>query len=153
MDVDLANEAAGGPDHSPATAACLLAVIGALPGELGASRSVSGTVADIEVAADGDKGDLAMGAWSEGDVRFLDLVDYFVFPDVHLDDPPAAGESPGFLGLVGPGRFTEWLNMVPINGEPVLVALIGGAVADELMAWSDQHIVDDAVAALATMYR
>jgi monoamine oxidase len=57
-----------------------------------------------------------------------------------------------FLGFVGPGPFTEWLNMVPISGEPVLVAMIGGESSDELLTRSDQHIVDDAVAALATMF-
>ncbi len=67
-------------------------------------------------------------------------------------DEPFWDRSAEFLGLVGTMRFTEWVNMVPINGEPVLIARIGGAVADELMARSDQYIVDEAVAALATMY-
>ncbi|HYN31598.1 MAG TPA: FAD-dependent oxidoreductase [Ilumatobacteraceae bacterium] len=67
-------------------------------------------------------------------------------------DEPFWDRSVEFLGFVGTARFTEWLNLVPINGEPVLVALIGGAVADELMASSDQYIVDDAVAAIAAMY-
>ena len=59
-----------------------------LPGQLGAGGSVSGAVADIEIAADGDESNLAVGAGSEGDVSLLDLVEEVLVPDVHLDDPP-----------------------------------------------------------------
>ena len=74
----------------------------------------------------------------------------------------ARGEIVGLLGPSGSGKSTLLTAMalinpptsgrIAINGEPVLVALIGGAVADELMARSDQYIVDDAVAALGAMY-
>ena len=58
-----------------------------------------------------------------------------------------------YLGFTGdPNPFSEWINLDPVSDAPVLVALIGGSVAEQLMTWPDQAIIDEAVAALTTMY-
>ena len=44
------------------------------------------------------------------------------------------------------------MNLLPVTGEPVLVAFHGGSAADELGASSDDEIVTEALAALRQMF-
>jgi polyamine oxidase len=58
-----------------------------------------------------------------------------------------------YLGLAdGENLFSEWINLVSVADELVLVALIGGSVAEQLMTWPDQAIIDEALVALTTMF-
>jgi monoamine oxidase len=58
-----------------------------------------------------------------------------------------------YLGFTGdPNPFSEWINLDAVSDAPVIVALIGGSVAEQLMTWPDQAILDEAVAALTTMF-
>ncbi len=58
-----------------------------------------------------------------------------------------------YLGFTGdPNPFSEWINLDAVSDAPVIVALIGGSVAEQLMTWPDQAIIDEAVAALTTMF-
>ncbi len=96
-------------------------------------------------------------------VRSIEIDHEFGADPEHLDiaaidegdelDGGDAGNQ-GAIDRVGMGVVEKVIVRfeVPINGQPVLVALISGPVADELMARSDQYIVDDAVAALTTMF-
>src|SRR6185369_9000747 len=101
VDIYVTDKAAGGSDHDPAAATGVFSIIGALPGELCAGRSVSNAVTNIKIAAERDKGDLAIGTGPEGDVRFPALIKVIIVPDIHLDDPPAAGEGLSEGGNLG----------------------------------------------------
>jgi hypothetical protein len=46
----------------------------------------------------------------------------------------------------------EWINLLPVLGQPVLVALVAGSAAEQLATSSDQAILDEATAALTAMY-
>lgn len=48
----------------------------------------------------------------------------------------------------GDTDFPLWLNLEPLTGEPVLVALFGGEVADRLSASSDAELLEAALASL-----
>jgi len=56
----------------------------------------------------------------------------------------------GFAAEQNP--FSEWINLDAVSDAPVIVALIGGSVAQQLMTWPDQAIIDEAMAALTTMF-
>ena len=59
MDVEVADEAAGGTEDSPPTAAGWVVLIMSFPRELRAGGAVAGAVADIEEALQRAEGDLA----------------------------------------------------------------------------------------------
>jgi monoamine oxidase len=51
--------------------------------------------------------------------------------------------------IVGSGTdFPLWLNLEPLTGEPVLVALFGGEVADRLSGSSDAELLEAALASI-----
>ena len=45
--------------------------------------------------------------------------------------------------------ITEWVNMVPITGDPVLVGFVGGEAAEAFSAMSDDEVVAQAMSSLA----
>ena len=51
-----------------------------------------------------------------------------------------------------PGRFNQFVNLMPSTGFPVLVAFHGGSDADALERLSDGEIQAEALAALDRMY-
>src|SRR5687768_31042 len=59
VEVEVANEAAGGSHGDPAAAGALVALVDALPGELGDRPTGAGVVADVEPGLDGDEAHLA----------------------------------------------------------------------------------------------
>src|SRR4051812_28668698 len=101
MDEDVTDEAAGCSESDPSTAAGFVAVVVALPGELGAGGSVPRAITNIEEALHGDEGDLAVRCALEGEVGLFAEVEDVVVPDVHFDDAPAAGEGLGESGGLG----------------------------------------------------
>src|SRR5689334_301563 len=66
-------------------------VVGALPGELRAGRSVARAVADVEIRLDGTKDQLAAILADKGDVRRFEEIE--VFPLIHLGDAPPPRED------------------------------------------------------------
>lgn len=50
------------------------------------------------------------------------------------------------------GRFAEWYNAVPWTGEPILVGFNAGRTARDLLAWSDDGILEAALGTLDLMY-
>src|ERR1700722_1993319 len=101
MDVEVADEAAGGTEDSPPTAAGWVVLIMSFPRELRAGGAVAGAVADIEEALQRAEGDLAVGRAFEGQMRLLDEIEEVVVPDIHLDDAPASGKRLGEGGNPG----------------------------------------------------
>ena len=89
----MADEAASGSDGRPSATAGWVVLVIAFPGELGAGRSVTRAVANVEEAGEGSKDDLAIRAALERDVRLLDKVEEVIAPSVHLDDAPTTGEG------------------------------------------------------------
>ena len=69
------------------------------------------------------------------------------FPEVFWDDTD-------FIGFVNPegGAFTEWLNLEPATGQPILVGFTAGSAARDLETLSDEATVDQALDALRTIY-
>ena len=63
--------------------------------------------------------------------------------------------DPGVLRILHdavPGRFNQFVNLLPSTGVPVLVAFHGGSDADELERLSDAQVQAEALAALNRMY-
>lgn len=58
------------------------------------------------------------------------------------------------IGFVGsePGRFVEWLNLLPATGSPVLVGFNAGSIAEDLIGGSDTAVVAAASDALSAVY-
>lgn len=69
-------------------------------------------------------------------------------------DQPFWDETAQYLGYARADeeRMVEWVNLLPVLGQPVLVALIAGRTAAQLASSSDQAILDEATAVLAAMY-
>ena len=69
-------------------------------------------------------------------------------------DRPFWDETARYLGFARTGqeRMIEWVNLLPVLGQPVLVALVAGSTAEQLATSSDQAILDEATAALTAMY-
>ncbi len=69
-------------------------------------------------------------------------------------DQPFWDQTAQYLGYAGAGeeRMVEWINLLPVLGQPVLVALIAGSTAEQLASSSDQAILDEAAAVLTAMY-
>jgi hypothetical protein len=55
-------------------------------------------------ALESAEGNFTIGLALEGEMRFFDEVEEVVFPDVHLDDAPAAGKSLGEGGSLSISR-------------------------------------------------
>jgi monoamine oxidase len=49
-------------------------------------------------------------------------------------------------------RWAEWVNMVPVNGRPILIGFNGGRVAVDVESWSDREIVQSALTVLRKMF-
>src|SRR5271168_3705594 len=92
------DEAAGGPEHSPASARSLVSVVFTFPGELGAGGAVASSVADVEPSLDRAEDKTAVVVPFESDVGGLDQVEVVIVPEVHLFDPPGAPEGLGHGG-------------------------------------------------------
>lgn len=61
--------------------------------------------------------------------------------------------SDPFMGFRDPGgRFAEWLNLDALLGVPVLLGFTAAAEAERLEALSDEAVVDEALAALRTIF-
>ncbi len=69
-------------------------------------------------------------------------------------DQPFWDETAQYLGYARSGdeRMVEWVNLVPVLGQPVLVGLVAGSTAERLVSSSDQAIIDEAIAVLTAMY-
>lgn len=74
---------------------------------------------------------------------------YLRFPEVAWDPDVE------FIGHLGPerGLFPFWVNMVPVTGEPILMAFHGGSRADELARWDDERLVAASLEVLERMYQ
>jgi monoamine oxidase len=60
--------------------------------------------------------------------------------------------EPRLFGYVGDGWWEEWVNFVPVNGQPVLLGFNAGAVALESESLSEQQLVASAMRVLRTMF-
>lgn len=49
-------------------------------------------------------------------------------------------------------QWAEWVNMVPVNGRPILIGFNGGRVAVDVESWSDREIVQSALTVLRKMF-
>lgn len=71
---------------------------------------------------------------------------FLQFPEVRWP------REPSMFGYLGEGWWEEWLNFVPINGQPVLVGFNGGSVAEEAEKLSDRELVNGALKVLRNMF-
>jgi monoamine oxidase len=71
---------------------------------------------------------------------------------MHFDE--AFWDDADLLGFVGtrPGLFVEWANLEPATGQALIVGFNAGSTGRALLAGSDTAIVEEAIAALSTMY-
>ncbi len=83
--------------------------------------------------------DLGMG--------LLDKV-YLRFPEIFW---PETAELLGYVSQ-NKGEWAEWLNIAHYTGDPILLGFNAAAFARTVETWSDQQIVDSAMAALRTMF-
>ncbi|WP_421790563.1 FAD-dependent oxidoreductase [Hyphobacterium sp.] len=69
-------------------------------------------------------------------------------------DRPFWDERAHSLLYFGPrlGRFTSWINMLPVTGEPILLAFNAASEAEEISELNDEAIIAEAMAALTAMY-
>ena len=73
---------------------------------------------------------------------------YLRFPNIFW---PKEAELLGYLG-VNKGEWAEWLNIAHYTDEPILLGFNAATFARKVDGWSDQQIVDSAMAALRNMY-
>jgi monoamine oxidase len=73
---------------------------------------------------------------------------YLEFPSVFWDEEADA------LGYISEqrGRFNGWINFVPVNRKPILLAFNGGEFGFEIEDWGDAEIIDGAMNVLKTIY-
>jgi monoamine oxidase len=73
---------------------------------------------------------------------------YLEFPSVFWDEEADA------LGYVSEqrGRFNGWINFVPVNGKPILLAFNGGEFGFVIEDWGDAEIIAGAMNVLKTIY-
>src|SRR5471032_1297121 len=91
VEEDMAEKAALARRGSPTASRTLIALVDALPGELGDGYAIAAAVANVEPGTHGDEAHLAFLA-VECDEGWLDQVDGIFVPEVHRDDPPATFE-------------------------------------------------------------
>ncbi|OWY62434.1 hypothetical protein B7486_58460, partial [cyanobacterium TDX16] len=73
---------------------------------------------------------------------------------VALRFPTAFWDDTAFVSFVNPegSHFTEWLNLEPATGEPILIGFTAGSAAVGLEELSDEQVVDQAMDALRSIY-
>lgn len=69
-------------------------------------------------------------------------------------EAPFWDEDAHALLYFGPqlGRFTSWVNMLPVTGEPVLLAFNAASEAEAISQLTENQIITEAMAALTAMY-
>ncbi len=67
---------------------------------------------------------------------------------LRFDTPFWAGDPAQFMVAAGSRAWSEWVNLHPFIGEPLLMGLVGGETAAGLSQLSDQDVLADALAAL-----
>lgn len=135
----------------------------------GISHDTDGVFVDLHdnepIVADHVLVTVPLGVLQHGDIGFdpplplskqtaIDRLGMGVLEKVVLRFDRPFWEQAEYLGFSAGerSRFTEWVNLEVVTGDPIVVALLGGSTAREVMSQSDQAIVDDALSALATMY-
>jgi len=83
MEIEMADESAGGPGREPAAAGPLVALVDALPGELGDRAAGTRVVADVEPGCDGDALHFAPLPLDLEEGR-LDEIERVVVPEIRL---------------------------------------------------------------------
>jgi monoamine oxidase len=71
---------------------------------------------------------------------------FLQFPEVRWP------REPEMFGYLGDGWWEEWLNLVPVTGQPVLVGFNGGSVAEETEKLSERELVEGAMKVLRSMF-
>src|SRR3954451_20800933 len=92
MEVEMADESAGGAGGHPAAAGSLVALVDALPGELCDRATGTRFVADVEPGCDGDELHFAFLPLDLEEGR-PDQIERVVVPEVHFRNAPAALEG------------------------------------------------------------
>jgi monoamine oxidase len=71
-----------------------------------------------------------------------------------FEEPFWPGKPEGFswINPAKPGRWGDWINLVPVTGKPFLMTLSGGRDAYHLAGRSDLETVSGAMAALEAMF-
>src|SRR4051794_32927711 len=96
----MADEPARSVDHDPSATADGIILVVPLPGELGAGRTVSCAVADVQEVQRAE-GNFPVGHTLEGEMRLLDKIEEVAVPVAHFDDTPASGKGLGEAGHLG----------------------------------------------------
>lgn len=60
--------------------------------------------------------------------------------------------EPNLFGYVGDGWWEEWVNFVPVNGQPVLLGFNAGSLAERSEAMPDKELVASALKVLRAMF-
>ena len=60
--------------------------------------------------------------------------------------------EPHLFGFVGEGWWEEWVNFVPVNGQPLLMGFNGGSVAEQSEKMTDSALVASALQVLRAMF-
>ena len=88
----MTDEAACRSGFDPSAARALIALVDALPGELGDRAAGAGRVSDVEPGPDGNEPHLALQALDlQGGGR--EEIERILIPEIHLGDPPATLEG------------------------------------------------------------
>jgi hypothetical protein len=93
VEVDLALKRAIGVERGPTTAAHIVALVGALPGELNARPAITIRIAAVELSRHRDEAQLTEAVIIELDEAGLDQIDGLLIPVVHLGDTPPANDA------------------------------------------------------------
>ena len=93
VEVDVALERAIGAERSPAAAAHIVALVGALPRELNPQPAITIRIAAVEFSPHHDEAQTAEAVIIALDEAGLDQIDGFLIPVVHLGDTPPAYDA------------------------------------------------------------
>jgi monoamine oxidase len=164
---------AGGDLLLPGGYASLLAALGTpdefLPGHIVHKIRVEKDHVAVETSAGEIQGDtvvvtLPLGVLKAGKVTFtpelpeahrlaIARLGFGTLNKLFLRFPKVSWPSePRLFGYVGDGWWEEWVNFVPVNGQPVLLGFNAGAVALESESLSEQQLVASAMRVLRTMF-
>jgi len=89
----------------------------------------------------------------EGHRQAIQRLGFGTLDKLALRFPNVAWPSdPHLFGFVGNGLWEEWVNLAPLNGQPILVGFNGGDLAKSMEPKSDKDLSDSAMGVLRKMF-